>query len=44
MEHDPLLPQALLPDDWPGGPLRQEYEDYDRAYRTVLRDWFGEHR
>ena len=42
LQHDPLLPEALLPDDWPGGALRQEYEDYDRAYRTVLQRWFGQ--
>jgi phenylacetic acid degradation operon negative regulatory protein len=41
-QHDPLLPEALLADDWPGGALRREYEDYDRAYRTVLQRWFGQ--
>lgn len=43
-QHDPLLPAALLPDDWPGDDLRQEYDGYDRAYRAVLAAWFGANR
>lgn len=38
---DPLLPDALLPDGWPGDALRQEYDRYDTAYRAVLREWFA---
>jgi phenylacetic acid degradation operon negative regulatory protein len=37
---DPLLPDALLPPRWPGAALRAEYDRYDRAYRSVLREWF----
>lgn len=33
---DPLLPPALLPDDWPGTELRARYEEFDHAYREVL--------
>lgn len=40
-QHDPLLPPALLPAGWPGDDLRREYDRYDRAYREVLRGWFG---
>ncbi|WP_238994749.1 PaaX family transcriptional regulator C-terminal domain-containing protein [Mycolicibacterium chubuense] len=25
---DPVLPEALLPDDWPGGQLREAYQDF----------------
>ena len=42
LQHDPLLPDALLPDGWPGGALREEYDRYDRAYRAVLQRWFGQ--
>jgi phenylacetic acid degradation operon negative regulatory protein len=44
LQADPLLPALLLPAGWPGGPLRDEYDRYDAAYRAVLGDWFGEHR
>lgn len=37
---DPLLPEELLPRDWPGAALRDEYDRFDAAYRAVLRDWF----
>ena len=37
---DPLLPEELLPRDWPGSALRQEYDRFDAAYRAVLREWF----
>lgn len=36
---DPLLPQALLPHDWPGAGLRRRYEEYEAAFQRVLRDW-----
>jgi phenylacetic acid degradation operon negative regulatory protein len=39
-QHDPLLPEALLPDDWPGVRVRSEYDRYDAAYRGALRTWF----
>lgn len=41
---DPLLPDELRPDDWPGASLRADYDRYDAAYRAVLRDWFAESR
>ncbi len=37
---DPLLPQELLPSDWPGGTLRARYAGYQRAFDRVARDWF----
>lgn len=36
---DPLLPVELLPRNWPGRVLRADYDHYDAAYRTLLRDW-----
>jgi phenylacetic acid degradation operon negative regulatory protein len=41
---DPLLPPGLLPDGWPGDRLRRDYDRYDAAYRSVLRDWLREAR
>ncbi|MEM9561532.1 MAG: PaaX family transcriptional regulator C-terminal domain-containing protein [Actinomycetota bacterium] len=38
--HDPDLPEALTPSDWPAAPLRQAYEDYERAYQQLLRAFF----
>jgi phenylacetic acid degradation operon negative regulatory protein len=36
LTHDPLLPEALLPEDWPGGALRRTYD----AFRDeVAREW-----
>lgn len=40
LQADPLLPTELLPADWPGAALRDTYDRYDRAYRSVLADWF----
>jgi phenylacetic acid degradation operon negative regulatory protein len=39
LQADPLLPAVLLDDDWPGGPFRSTYAEWDRRYRRVLRDW-----
>jgi phenylacetic acid degradation operon negative regulatory protein len=33
---DPLLPDELLPADWPGAALRREYDRWDTAYRARL--------
>lgn len=44
LQADPLLPAELLPADWPGGALRDDYDRYDAAYRAVLRTWMREHR
>lgn len=40
LQHDPLVPDELLPPDWPGGALRDDYERYDRAFKQVWREWF----
>lgn len=37
---DPLLPRALLPDDWPGRAFRVAYGRYQRAFDAAARDWF----
>lgn len=37
---DPLLPDALLPDDWPGAVLRATYVEYERGFHAVAREWF----
>jgi len=39
LQADPLLPPALLARDWPGEELRELYDDWDRAYRAVLRQF-----
>jgi phenylacetic acid degradation operon negative regulatory protein len=44
LQSDPLLPDELIDDDWPGDPLRRDYDRYDAAYRAVLGSWFDEHR
>ena len=36
---DPLLPEELLPPDWPGADLRERYEAFDAEYRARLRDY-----
>lgn len=36
---DPLLPRELLDRRWPGDALRADYERYDVAYQSLLRDW-----
>jgi phenylacetic acid degradation operon negative regulatory protein len=40
-QHDPLVPDALLPADWPGAEIRRTYDRYDAAYRATLRAWFS---
>ncbi len=39
LQADPLLPEALLPTDWPGSALRSTYDRWDRRYREVLTTW-----
>jgi len=39
---DPLLPSSLVPDQWPGGALRADYDRYDRAFKATWREWFRE--
>ena len=36
LTHDPLLPEELLPDEWPGAALR---ETYDAFRDEVVREW-----
>ncbi len=42
LQADPLLPDELLPDDWPGKPLRTVYDEWDARYRGTLRSWSRE--
>ena len=37
---DPLLPDTLLPADWPGPVLRSEYLRYQRAFDATTHAWF----
>jgi len=39
---DPLLPTALVPDDWPADGLRRTYDDYDLRYKAAWREWFSQ--
>jgi len=44
LQHDPLLPDELLPPGWPGEDLRRAYDRYDTAYRAVWSNWFRRHQ
>jgi len=44
LQADPLLPAALLPRGWPGAALREAYDRYDAAFKTLMRDWYRDHR
>jgi phenylacetic acid degradation operon negative regulatory protein len=35
LQADPLLPNELLPHDWPGTRLREAYEGYDVAFKSA---------
>jgi phenylacetic acid degradation operon negative regulatory protein len=37
LRDDPLLPEVLLPADWPGGELRATYDGYEAAFQAALR-------
>lgn len=37
LQHDPLLPAGLVPDDWPGDELRRDYDRYDEVWRALFR-------
>jgi phenylacetic acid degradation operon negative regulatory protein len=39
LQADPLLPDELLPADWPGTRLRATYDAWDARYRATLREW-----
>ncbi len=36
LQTDPLLPDDLLPPDWPGDRLRRRYERHDESYKRRL--------
>mgnify|MGYP003576794169 CR=1 FL=1 len=40
LQADPLLPRELLPQGWPGEPLRKAYDRSDDEFRRVWRDWY----
>ena len=39
LQADPLLPDELLPPDWPGDLLRRCYAAHDRAYKQRFTAW-----
>jgi phenylacetic acid degradation operon negative regulatory protein len=39
LQADPLLPTELLPTEWPGARLRDDYDRWDAKYRRTLREW-----
>jgi len=41
MRDDPLLPDALLPADWPGQALRAAYDVYEAAFSAALGSILG---
>jgi phenylacetic acid degradation operon negative regulatory protein len=43
LQADPLLPDPLLPADWPGAALRHDYERYDTAFKATLQAWHRAH-
>jgi len=36
LQRDPLVPETLLGEQWPGAALRARYEEFDAAYRALL--------
>ncbi|MEU5610066.1 PaaX family transcriptional regulator C-terminal domain-containing protein [Streptomyces sparsogenes] len=39
---DPLLPDRLLPPDWPGADLRRRYDAFERDFRALLPRYAAE--
>ncbi len=39
LQADPLLPDEMTPEHWPGWALRSTYARWDAEYREVLRTW-----
>lgn len=37
---DPLLPDELLPSDWPGEKLRNAYDEYQDNFSATWRHWY----
>lgn len=44
LRRDPLLPEALLPPDWPGPDLRQAYARFDDSFARRLQAFLRRHR
>ncbi len=44
LQADPLLPGPLLPDGWPGAPLRHDYDAFDARFTQVWTDWYRSDR
>lgn len=44
LQADPLLPDALLPDRWPGRDLRAAWERWNRSFGAVWADWYRAER
>lgn len=42
LQLDPLLPAALLPDDWPGPDLRSTYRGFDSVFKRRLNRALGQ--
>lgn len=40
LQADPLLPDPLLPADWPGADLRRRYEAWSGAFDEVWTGWY----
>lgn len=41
LERDPLLPEALLPPQWPAEKLRTTYRDFDRHFQRTMNAALG---
>ena len=42
LQADPLLPDALLPADWPGAALREGFERFDAAFLAAWRSFMSQ--
>jgi len=40
LQRDPVLPAALLPDDWPATGLRSMYRSFDDAFKRRMTQVF----
>jgi phenylacetic acid degradation operon negative regulatory protein len=41
LQADPLLPDELLPEGWPGDALRRDYAEHERSYAHRLGTWLA---
>jgi phenylacetic acid degradation operon negative regulatory protein len=39
LAEDPLLPAVMVAPDWPGDRLREDYDAFEAAFRSLLRRW-----